>query len=58
VGAYGLTKRLFNRTVLPGLEDALDQEAHLQEVASRGTEHREGVTAFLEKRSPDFLSRR
>lgn len=54
VGAFGLTKRAFNRAVLPNLEDALDYEAHMQEIASKGGEHREGVAAFLEKRPPKF----
>lgn len=54
VGAFGLTKRLFNRAVLPNLEDVLDYEAHIQEIAGRSAEHREGVAAFLEKRTPKF----
>ena len=52
--AYGLTKRLFNQNVLPNLEEALAFEGELQEVASKGTEHAEGVKAFLEKRKPSF----
>ena len=54
VEAFGLAKRAFNRSVLANLEDALDYEAHLQEVASHGSEHREGVSAFLAKRFPNF----
>ncbi len=54
VGAFGLSKRLFNRAMLPNLEDMLDYEAHIQEIASKGAEHREGVAAFLEKRMPKF----
>ncbi len=54
VGAFGLSKRLFNRAVLPNLEELLDYEAHIQEIASKGAEHREGVAAFLEKRMPNF----
>ena len=53
-GAYGLTKRLFNQNVLPNLEGALAFEGELQEVASKGKEHIEGVKAFLEKRTPNF----
>jgi 2-(1,2-epoxy-1,2-dihydrophenyl)acetyl-CoA isomerase len=53
-GAYGLTKRLFNETILPNLEEALAFEGELQEVASKGKEHIEGVKAFLEKRTPRF----
>lgn len=52
--AYGLTKRLFNKNVLPNLEEALEFEAELQEIASKSDEHIEGVKAFLEKRKPSF----
>jgi len=54
VGAFGLTKRLFNRAVLPNLEEMLDYEGHIQEIAGKRVEHREGVAAFLEKRMPRF----
>ena len=50
ISAYGLTKRLFNKSVLPNLEEALEYEAELQEFASKGDEHVRGVKAFLEKR--------
>jgi 2-(1,2-epoxy-1,2-dihydrophenyl)acetyl-CoA isomerase len=50
-GAYGLTKQLFNKSVLSNLEEVLEFEGELQEVASRNKEHREGVKAFLEKRN-------
>lgn len=53
--AYGLTKRAFNRAVLPHLEQVLDYEAHLQDIAGRSPEHKEGVSAFLEKRPPHYL---
>lgn len=54
VNAYGLTKRAFNKAVFANLEQVLDYEAYLQDVARRGAEHKEGVMAFLEKRTPDF----
>ncbi|MBU4226019.1 MAG: enoyl-CoA hydratase/isomerase family protein, partial [Chloroflexi bacterium] len=54
VSTFGLVKRSFNRAVLSNLEDALDYEAHMQEVASTRIEHREGVAAFLEKRPAKF----
>ena len=57
VGAFGLAKRAFNRSMLPNLEAVLDHEAHLQEIASHGAEHIEGVNAFLEKRFPNFNSK-
>jgi 2-(1,2-epoxy-1,2-dihydrophenyl)acetyl-CoA isomerase len=55
LGAYGLTKRAFNKAVLPNLEAVLDYEAHLQEIAGRGAEHKEGVQAFFERRPPKYV---
>jgi 2-(1,2-epoxy-1,2-dihydrophenyl)acetyl-CoA isomerase len=52
--AFALTKRAFNKAVLPNLETVLDYEAHLQEIAGRSPEHQEGMAAFLEKRPPKF----
>ena len=52
--AYGQTKRLFNKNVLPNLEEALEFEGEMQEIASKNKEHIEGVKAFLEKRKPSF----
>lgn len=54
IHAIGLTKRNFNRAVLPDLEAILDYEAHNQETAGRGAEHKEGLEAFMGKRSPDY----
>lgn len=52
--AIGLTKRAFNHALLPELAGWLDYEAHLQEIAGRTHDHREGVLAFTEKRKPAF----
>jgi len=52
--ALGLTKRAFNRAILPDLERLLDYEAHIQEIAGRTVDHREGVDAFLNKRPANF----
>ena len=38
----GLTKRAFNKAMLPRLEEVLDYEAHIQDIAGRGEEHKEG----------------
>lgn len=54
VRAMGFAKRAFNKAVLSSLEEALDYEAHLQEIAGRGPDHYEGVRAFLEKRPAVF----
>ena len=48
--AFGLTKRAFNKAVLPNLETVLEYEAQLQEIAGRTPEHKARVAAFLEKR--------
>ena len=53
--SFGLTKRAFNRALLSGLEDTLDYEAYLQEIAHRTADHQEGIAAFLGKRQPEFL---
>lgn len=55
VGAMGLTKRDFNRAMYGNLEQVLDYEGHIQEIAGQGREHKEGVQAFLEKRPAQFL---
>jgi len=56
VRAMGLAKRAFNKAMLPNLEQVLDYEAHIQDIAGRGAEHKEGLRAFLEKRTPQFPS--
>jgi 2-(1,2-epoxy-1,2-dihydrophenyl)acetyl-CoA isomerase len=53
--ALGLTKRAFNRAMMPHLEAVLDYEAHTQDIAGKTAEHHEGVRAFLEKRPPNYL---
>ncbi|MCL4531215.1 MAG: enoyl-CoA hydratase-related protein [Chloroflexi bacterium] len=55
IGAFGLAKQAFNKAVLPNLEEALNAEADLQEIASKHAEHKEGVAAFLEKRKPKYI---
>lgn len=55
--AYGLTKRAVDRALALDLRGALDYEAHLQEIAGRSDDHREGVAAFLAKRPPSYAGR-
>lgn len=52
--AIGWTKRAINAAWSADLVDQLDYEAMLQTAAGRTQDHREGVAAFLEKRSPRF----
>lgn len=54
IHAMGLTKRDFNKAIYPHLEQVLDYEAHIQEIARLGAEHKEGVSAFVEKRMPNW----
>jgi len=55
--ALGLLKRAMNKAFDLSLDEALDYEAHLQEIAGQTADHREGVAAFLEKRAPVFLGK-
>jgi 2-(1,2-epoxy-1,2-dihydrophenyl)acetyl-CoA isomerase len=54
IHAMGLAKRDFNRAIYPHLEQVLDYEAHIQEIARIGAEHKEGIAAFVEKRTPNW----
>jgi len=55
INAMGLSKRDFNKAVLPNLEEVLDYEAHNQEIAGKRPEHQEGLGAFREKRAPKYI---
>lgn len=55
IGTFGLAKRDFNQAVLGNLAEVLDYEAQIQEIASKRSEHKEGVSAFFEKRPPRFI---
>lgn len=52
--AFGLTKRALNRAIFADLEELLDYEASLQEIAGRSDDFKEGVNAFIEKRQPVY----
>jgi 2-(1,2-epoxy-1,2-dihydrophenyl)acetyl-CoA isomerase len=55
VGAFGATKRAFNRAVLPNLAEMLEYEGELQDERRTDAEHSIGVDAFLKKERPNFL---
>jgi 2-(1,2-epoxy-1,2-dihydrophenyl)acetyl-CoA isomerase len=52
--ANALTKRALNAAWDRGLDDALEYEAHLQDLAGSTQDHAEGIAAFMEKRRPRF----
>ena len=52
--ALGLTKRLLNQSLTNNLEQQLALESDLQIQASSSNDYKEGVTAFIEKRKPEF----
>ncbi len=55
--AFGLTKRAVNKAIFQDLEELLEYEAQLQEIAGRSDDFQEGVKAFLEKRQPAYCGR-
>ena len=55
--AFGLIKRGFNRSLGVDLAGQLNYEEELQREAGKSADYAEGVTAFLEKRKPNFTGR-
>lgn len=52
--AIGLMKKMLNKSQNSSLDEMLDYEAYCQDIAGASIDHKEGVTAFLEKRKPAF----
>jgi 2-(1,2-epoxy-1,2-dihydrophenyl)acetyl-CoA isomerase len=50
----GMTKRLFDVAERASLDETLEAEAELQAQATQTADFREGASAFLEKREPQF----
>lgn len=56
---YGLwlTKKALNATMSNNLTQQLDLEDELQSLAGASSDYKEGVAAFLEKRTPQFIGK-
>lgn len=52
--AIGLIKRMLQRSVHSSLEETLELEKYCQEIAGKSQDYIEGVSAFIEKRPPNF----
>ena len=52
--ALGLTKQLLNASFNNTLEQQLALESNLQIQAANSNDYKEGVSAFVEKRKPNF----
>lgn len=52
--SIGIIKKMLNKSQQATLEEMLEYEAYCQEIAGNSLDHKEGVTAFIEKRKPNF----
>ena len=55
--ALGFTKKLLTQTFQNSLEEQLDLEAKTQFLSANSEDHKEGIQAFLEKRTPQFTGK-
>jgi 2-(1,2-epoxy-1,2-dihydrophenyl)acetyl-CoA isomerase len=55
--AYALMKEMMNRSMETDLASFLRLEGEMQDVAIQTADHREGVAAFLQKRSPKYTGK-
>lgn len=52
--SIGLMKKMLNKSTSSDMETILEYEAYCQEIAGNSEDNKEGVTAFIEKRKPEF----
>ncbi len=55
--AYAKIKDMLNKTALPGLQASMETEIVYQNILNKTQDHKEAVTAFLEKRRPEFIGK-
>jgi 2-(1,2-epoxy-1,2-dihydrophenyl)acetyl-CoA isomerase len=54
---FGLIKQALRKSATSSLEEMLEVEAELQDLAGQSQDHKEGLSAFYEKRAPRFSGR-
>jgi 2-(1,2-epoxy-1,2-dihydrophenyl)acetyl-CoA isomerase len=52
--SYANSKRMLNNSLMKIMDEQLDLEADVQGEMARSTDFLEGISAFVEKRDPDF----
>lgn len=52
--AIALMKKMLNKSFHSDLDSMLEYEAYCQEIAGKSSDYQEGVSAFNEKRKPEF----
>lgn len=55
--AIGMSKRLLNRSLESDIDTALEEEALVQTIVTQSEDTKEGMTAFMERRAPQFKGR-
>lgn len=55
--ALGFAKHCIQRSLVVGLDEAMDLELQALELTSRSSDFREGLSAFKERRDPEFEGR-
>jgi 2-(1,2-epoxy-1,2-dihydrophenyl)acetyl-CoA isomerase len=55
--AVGLMKKMLNKSFQSDLDTMLEYEAYCQEIAGNSADYKEGVQAFNEKRTPEFVGK-